>query len=45
MCLIALTSQRNFQVRQEKIDLGSDKYVLRFYRPFIEADKQLLYER
>lgn len=28
----------------KKVDLGSDKYVLRFYRSFIEADKQLIYE-
>lgn len=28
----------------KKVDLGSDKYVLRFYRPFIDADKQLIYE-
>ena len=30
---------------RKKIDLGSDKYVLRFYQSFIEADKQLIYER
>ena len=28
----------------KKVDVGSDKYVLRFYQPFIEADKQLIYE-
>lgn len=28
----------------KKVDVGSDKYVLRFYRPFIDADKQLIYE-
>ena len=28
----------------KKVDLGSDKYLLRFYQPFIEADKQLVYE-
>ena len=32
------------QVLGKKIDLGSDKYVLRFYRPYIDSDKQLIYE-
>ena len=26
------------------VDLGSAKHILRFYRPFIEADQILLYE-
>ena len=28
----------------KKVDVGSDKYILRFYQPFIDADKQLIYE-
>ena len=32
------------QALGKKVDLGSDKYVLSFYRSFIEDDKQLIYE-
>ena len=32
------------QVLGKPADVGSAKHVLRFYRPFVEADKLLVYE-
>ncbi len=32
------------QALGKQVDVGSDKYVLPFYRSFIDADKQLIYE-